>query len=231
MRNKFKVQSLRFKVALRLCAFASICTVVSSQAATTNTVQVTNAPAATASTNANNGTDFPSFKIIADRNIFSANRSGRISRGPTRKPTKVDAFTLVGTIDYSKGLFAIFDGSSSSFRKTVKAGDSFAGFKIADVDLDHVTIATTNGNDTVLHVGSGMRRVDDGDWTVGSGPAPAITKSAEPKENADEPAAAAVADTNNNSESSDEPAPSAGGSDVLKKLMEKRKAEVKNEPE
>jgi len=214
-------------IALRL--FATIGLAFSSLAATTNNVENTNAPVAAASTNTNNPTDFSSFKVIADRNIFSANRSGRVaSKGPTRKPTKVDTFTLVGTVDYSKGLFAIFEGSSNSFRKTVKVGDSFVGFKIIDVDLDHVTIATTNNTPTVLHVGSGMRRVDDGDWTASTGPAPSVGKSAESKDNADEPA---VASTNASPESSDEPAPSAADNDVLKKLMQKRKAEVKNESE
>jgi hypothetical protein len=231
MRNKFKVQSLRFKVAARLCGAAAMCLAVSLQAAaaTTNPVETTNAPAATSSTNTINRNDFSSFKIIGDRNIFSANRSGRVTRGPTRKPTKVDTFTLVGTVDSSKGLFAIFDGSSSSLSKTVKVGDTFSGFKITDIELDHVTIATTNNTPTVLHVGSGMRRVDEGDWTASSGPAPSVAKNAEPKDNGDEPAVASA--NNTNSESSDEPAPSAADNDVLKKLMQKRKAEVKNESE
>jgi hypothetical protein len=228
MRNMFKVQSLKFKVAVRLCAVASLCVVVSSRGATTNSVQTTNTTAEAPSTNTYSRTDYSSFKVINDRNIFSANRSGRVaSRGPTRKPTKVDTFTLVGTVDYSKGLFAIFEGSSSAFSKTVKVGDSLAGYKITDVDLDHVTIASTNGAPIVLHVGSQMRRIDDGEWELGSGPAPTVAK-AEPKENGDEPAAAS---TNTNSGSSDEPAPSAGDNDVLKKLMQKRKAEVKNENE
>jgi hypothetical protein len=228
MSNQFKIQNSKFKIALRACGLAALFAVMASGAATTNSVQSTNAAAAAASTNGYTKTDFSSFKVISDRNIFSANRSGRVaSRGPTRKPTKVDTFTLVGTVDYSKGLFAIFDGSSSSFSKTVKAGDSFAGFKISDVDLDHVTIASTNGAPIVLHVGSQMRRVDDGEWGIGSGPAPTVAK-AEPKENGDEPTAASA---NSNSESSDEPAPSAGDNDVLKKLMQKRKAEVKNESE
>jgi hypothetical protein len=231
MRLTFKVQSLRFKAAAHLCV-ALVTTVIATHGATTNSVQTTNLVAAktnapaNVSTNATTGIDFPSFKIINERNIFSANRSGRVvSRGPTRQPTKVDTFTLVGTIDYSKGMFAIFDGSSSSLRKTVKVGDSIADFKIADVDLDHVTITTTNGADTVLHVGSQMRRVDEGDWAPGTGPTPQVAKTSEPKDS-DAPAAA-----DKNSDSSDDPAPSADTSEILKKLMQKRKAEVKNESE
>jgi hypothetical protein len=209
----------------RLALVALSCGAIVAQAATTNTVETTNAPAIAANTNANTGTDFPSFKIISDRNIFSANRSGRPSRGPARKATKVDTFTLVGTVDYSKGAFAIFDGSSSSFRKTVKAGDSIANFKITDVDLDHVTIVSTNGAEIVLHVGSQMRRVDEGAWAAGSGRAETV-KVSEEKDTADN----ADATTDDPGKSSD-PAPIAGDDAVLKRLMQKRKAEVKNESE
>lgn len=215
---------------MALCVAVLTCIGIGVDAATTNSVPITNAPTAAAavSTNTNNRTDFSSFKIITDRNIFSANRSGRVaSRGSTRKPTKVDTFTLVGTVDYSKGLFAVFDGSSSAFSKRVKTGDSIAGFKVSDVDLDHVTIASTNGASTTLRVGSQMRRIDDGEWALGTGPAPVVAK-AESKENTDETSSAG---SSTNSESSDEPAPSAGDNDVLKRLMQKRKAEVKNESE
>ncbi|MDB6057957.1 MAG: hypothetical protein JWO95_1801 [Verrucomicrobiales bacterium] len=221
---KFKVQNLRFKVFSLGCVFAVLAS-VSGKAATTNTVQSTNAPAPTSTTNPATGTDFPSFKIIAQRNIFSANRSGRVASGPTRKPTKVDTFTLVGTIDYAKGMFAIFDGSSGLFRKTLKVGDSLAGFTITDIDLDHVAIATTNGADTVLRVGTQMRRVDEGEWAVGSGPAPQIAKAT--SESTDEKADAAP--SGEKSDGSDEAPPSAETNDILKKLMQKRKAEVKNE--
>jgi hypothetical protein len=234
MNAEFKVKCLRFKVATHC---AALVLAFSAGAATTNSVPGTNAAVATANTtsatntttntNAISGTDFSSFKIITERNIFSANRSGRVSSGgPNRKVTKVDSFTLVGTVDYSKGVFAIFDGSSSSYRKTVKMGDSFAGFKIKDVDLDHVTIGTTNGADTVLHVGTQMRRVDDGEWAIGTGPAPQIAKTSAPGDDSEGPKAA-----DSDSENSKEPAPSADTSDVLKKLMQKRKAEVKNESE
>jgi hypothetical protein len=228
MNGMFKVFTLRFEV---ICALA-LCCGFAAGAATTNTVQTTNAPASVSATKTNrvNGNDFSSFKIIADRNIFSANRSGRVaSNGPVKKPTKVETFTLVGTVDYSKGRFAVFDGSSSSFRKTVTIGDSFAGFEIADVDLDHVTFTTTNGTQTVLNMGAQMRRVDDGEWTSGSGSTPSIAKSSSSSSSDD--TETTTKSENNSETSSDEPAPSAADNDVLKKLMQKRKAEVKHESE
>jgi hypothetical protein len=227
MSDHLKIYRQGLKTAAALCAGAVLSWALTARAATTNNVQTTNAaaPVATGNTNANTGTDFQSFKIIAQRNIFSANRSGRVtSSGPTRKPTKVDSFTLVGTVDYAKGMFAIFEGSSSSFRKTLKVGDTFAGFTITDIDLDHATIANTNGVETVLRVGSQMRRVDDGEWGVSSAPAPTLAKSTPP---ADEKSDATSSD--DKSDSSDEAPPSAETNDILKKLMQKRKAEVKHE--
>lgn len=223
MTKKFKVQSLRFKVATLVAAAAFCLTNSRAATTTTNSVETTNAPVA----NTNTGTGFSSFKIIADRNIFSANRSGHASsHGPTRKPTKVDTFALVGTVDYAKGMFAIFDGSSSSFRKKLKLGESFGDFKVTDIELNHVTIASTNGTETVLNVGSQMRRVDDGEWTRGSGPTPEVAKAS--SSSSDKADAAFV---ESNSDNTEDAAPSPETNDVLKRLMQKRKAEVKHESE
>jgi hypothetical protein len=227
MTKKFKVRGLIFNVAALVALMALCLTQSYAATATTNSVANTNASSTAVSTNTNTGTGYSAFKIIADRNIFSANRSGRVSsRGSTRKPTKVDTFTLVGTVDYSKGLFAIFDGSSSSFRKTLKLGDAFGDFKITDIDLEHVTIANTNGAETVLRVGSQMRRVDNGEWERGSGSTSQVSKATE--SSGDKADAALVEDNSNNTEDS---APSAGTDEVLKRLMQKRKAEVKHESE
>jgi hypothetical protein len=219
----FKVQRSMFNIA-RWLLTAILLSEASARAAT----DATNSPVANAvpKTNAVSSTDFQSFKIISERNIFSSSRSGRVSRsGPVVKPKKIDTFTLVGTVDYSKGLFAIFEGSSSSFKKSVKVGDTFAGFAIKDIALDQVTIGTTNAPDSVLHVGSQMRREDEGDWHPGSGAAPSVAK-AEPTSHAD----TAAAETDS-IPPSDEAPPSAAENDVLKRLMQKRKAEVKHESE
>ena len=61
------------------------------------------------------------FRIVSERNIFNANRSGGQVRLATRRPARVESFTLVGTMAYEKGTFAFFEGSSSEFTKAVKA--------------------------------------------------------------------------------------------------------------
>src|SRR6185295_14407327 len=73
------------------------------------------------------------FRIIADRNIFNANRSGGQVRLESRRPTQVESFTLVGTMAYDKGTFAFFEGSSSEFTKAMKANSVIAVHKLVDI--------------------------------------------------------------------------------------------------
>src|SRR5438445_33241 len=87
--------------------------------------------------------DFQSFRLITDRNIFDPNRSPRsVTSGRTegRKPAKTEAFSLVGTMSYEKGDFAFFDGTLSEYRKTLKPGDTIAGYKINAVAADRVQL-------------------------------------------------------------------------------------------
>src|SRR4051794_18547376 len=82
--------------------------------------------AAAEETNSVSTLDLRSFRIISERNIFNPNRSARSPRGETpraQRAPKIDTFALVGTLSYEKGRFAFFDGSSSGFKKTLKAAD------------------------------------------------------------------------------------------------------------
>ena len=168
-----------------------------------------------AETNSVSGTDFPSFKIIAERNIFNPSRSGRaVAVANPPKPVKVDTFTLVGASSSEAGRFAFFDGSSSEFRKVVKPGDSFAGFKIADVSWNRVKLVSANGTPMEMAIQSQMKRLDEGEWSFNASPEPIVNSSAEP-----------TATGGGTSES----ASSGSESDILKKLMQKREEELKNE--
>ena len=113
-----------------------------------------------------------SFKLIADRNIFNQSRvPGRRSqstesRGPTRPPTRVEAFALMGTMIYEKGNFAFFDGSGSQYRKTVKAGDSLGSYKLTEVGPNQVKLTGAN-QEWALKVGQELRRENEGEWKLG----------------------------------------------------------------
>src|SRR5262245_38315845 len=56
--------------------------------------------------------DESAFRIVSERNIFNANRSGGTVRSTSsRRPVRVETFALVGTMAYEKGVFAFFEGS------------------------------------------------------------------------------------------------------------------------
>jgi hypothetical protein len=118
------------------------------------------------STNGPARLDYSSFRIIAERNIFNAYRSGRASRSredDRRPPARVDAFTLVGTMDYEKGLFAFFDGTSSEYRKALQPGGAIGGYQLAEIGSGRVKLT----NETAQHelrVGLQLRRQEGGEW-------------------------------------------------------------------
>jgi hypothetical protein len=112
--------------------------------------------------------DLTTFRIITDRNIFNAARSGgtpRFNDGP-RRQRRVDAFTLVGTLDYEKGTFAFFDGSSQEYRKSLQRGGSIAAYRLLAVEPNQVRLAVGTNQPVALRVGMQMRREEDGDWQL-----------------------------------------------------------------
>lgn len=149
-------------------------------------------------------TSYETFKVIVDRNIFSPRKSGRetqVAAAP-KKSVRVDSFSVTGTLSYSSGWVAFFDGTSSRFRKSVKAGQTFEGFKVKDVTLDGVKLEKDQKVMTV-RVGGQVKREDDGPW-----------HSTAPGERIQMPESKSEA-------GGDSREPSGGESDILKRLMEK----------
>jgi len=161
-------------------------------------------------TNSVSRPEYQSFKIIADRNIFDPNRSPRSAgRTEPRKAARVESFALVGTLSYEKGTFAFFDGTDSSYRKALKAGDSIAGYKIAEIAADGVKLEA-EGKQVELNVGMQMKKQDESEWQL-AGNAESFAKST-PATGASEKG---------------ETSSSGGESDILKKLMQKREEDLK----
>jgi hypothetical protein len=160
-------------------------------------------------TNRASQADFSSFQIISERNIFNPNRTARHRRG-NRPQLVADAFALVGTMSYTKGTFAFFDGTSSDYRKVVQNAGTIAGYKVTDITPSAVKLA--NGDkQLVMKVGTQMRREEKGSWQL----AATSELPVETVENADAAAAESAA-----SDSSNE------GNDVLKRLMKQREQEL-----
>ena len=116
-------------------------------------------------------TDYVSFRVVSERNIFDPRRSGRSTARATTRPepdrrVRMERFALLGTMSYEKGRYAFFDGSGSDFRKVAKPADSIAGFKITEVAPTCVKLEMTNGQIIELCVGMQMRKREDEDWQL-----------------------------------------------------------------
>lgn len=157
-------------------------------------------------------TDYVSFRIVSERNIFDPRRSGRsTSRNERREPerqVRMERFALLGTMSYEKGRYAFFDGSNSDFRKVAKPADSIAGFKIAEVAPTCVKLEMTNGQILELCVGMQMKKLEEGDWQLAG--------KADPAQGTSRPAS---------SSSSLSSASGPESEEVLKRLQERREQE------
>ncbi len=171
-------------------------------------------PATTESDSGPSSLDFSAFRKIADRNIFNSGRSARTARSGERpRVPQVESFTVVGTMTYAKGDTVFFDGSSGSFRRALKLGESIAGHEVVAITAEQVELEA-DGKKFKLNVGGTVRREDEGPWEVSSsGVSHAVAASA------------------TGSGSADSSGGDSGGevSDVLKRLLQKRAQEEKNE--
>ncbi len=164
---------------------------------------------ATATNNGPASLDYSAFRIVADRNIFDPNRQAH-NPGVRVQPKTIDAFTLVGTLSYEKGDFAFFDGTSSDYKKVLKAADSIGGYKVLSVLPDAVKLAHDHDtNELVLAVGTQLRRQEDGTWIQATTP---TAYTAGPASSSNGPA-------------QPETAASGSESDIIKRMMQRREKE------
>jgi|HubBroStandDraft_6_1064221.scaffolds.fasta_scaffold1236765_2 hypothetical protein len=168
--------------------------------------------ASTEPTNTKSKVDYSFFKIIPDRNIFNPYRyPHRSGTRRTDNARSVDAFQLVGTMSYEKGMFAFFDGSNADYRKALERDGSIAGFTLTAIKPNAVVLAVNN-KPVELKVGDQMRRDEEAGWQ--------LVQDAEMP-----PVSPAVEQTN----ATDTPADDVGGdpNDVIRKLMQRREEELK----
>jgi hypothetical protein len=156
---------------------------------------------------------YQAFRIVAQRNIFDPNRRVRTqsNEAPPERPKRIENFTLLGAIAYDKGNFAFFEGSNSDYRKSVKAGDSIGGLKVAEVAPNHVTFEAGEGKTLELPVGSQMKRTEGEEWKVGGRAESGSTSSTSSSSSTDSSSSGGTSSGNGEA------------SDVLKRLLEKAK--------
>jgi hypothetical protein len=183
------------------------------------TPTTTNAPAATAPRRV----DYDAFKTVAERNIFNGNRSGQrvVSRSVAQRVTKVDSFTLVGTMNSEKGDLAFFDGSDSDFRKAIKLNQRVGEFEVHEIWPAGVKLRQGT-NEFALRVGAALRREDGGNWHYSDAGSYASTSGSGSSRSRDNGSSASP---ESSTSSSTAPLPTAEVNEVLRKLMEKREKE------
>lgn len=163
--------------------------------------------------------DYSDFsRFITDRNIFDPNRQPHSGPRPVvsthTRSISAPAFSLVGVMMYNKGLFAFFNGNSDELRRALSVDGQIAGYTVADIAYNQVTLQSTNQSEKVeLKVGDGMRE-ENGRWQLAAAGDLAIENPAGPARSSEA------------SDASPPPSLSSGpASDILKRLMEKRKEE------
>jgi hypothetical protein len=159
--------------------------------------------------------DYAAFsRFVTERNIFDPNRYPRFSSGPSYHPPvsrSAPTFTLVGTMNYQKGMFAFFDGNSSDLRKVLYQSDSnsIAGYTVAEITLTGVTLQSADKKKLVpMKIGEAMHRAGNEWQPAGREELPANT-------------ADSVTPAGTTPASAGEP------NDTLKKLMQQREKELK----
>ena len=111
-----------------------------------------------------NPVSFDAFRLVIDRNIFDPNRVPRRPGFRRTNAPAADSFSLVGTMSYGKGTFAVFDGSSAEYRKVLKTSGKIADYKLTEITDRRVKLASGT-NIVEMTVGTQLRREEEGAWT------------------------------------------------------------------
>jgi hypothetical protein len=182
----------------------------------------TNSPPETAKSNEpSGGLDMKSFEVVSKRNMFNPGRSPKVTSAPSPRPKRVETFTLTGTLSYDKGDFAIFEGTASEYRKSLKVSEKIAGYKIKEIAADHVILNASSNKTIFLPVGSQMRKIEGEGWVFKK----MAEISSDNSNSTSGPGSATVGAAATTPSTS---ASSTGGdaqSDIIKRLMARRASE------
>lgn len=161
------------------------------------------------------GNGFDAFQLVVERNIFNPNRVGRTRATAEEKPARVDEISLVGTMNYDRGLVAFFDSPDAAYKKAVREGESVADFKVERIAADRVEL-TRGDKPVTLKIAQQLRRVEGADWTVAATPVARTEGRPEGGSSEVRPADPAAV-----------PEIPADASEVLKRLLKKREKQFK----
>lgn len=163
--------------------------------------------------------------FIARRNIFDPNRQPSFSGSTAPRPQTIRRgapfFMLVGTMSYSKGAFAFFDGNNSDSRQALQVAGKIQDYTVTAITTKGVTIESTDKKTQDLLIGDRMQE-ENGKWLFLNGNA--MNDSGAPA--SDEGAGSSGESASAGSTSQPQTPPSGGESnDILKRLMQLREKE------
>jgi hypothetical protein len=191
----------------------------------------------------NDYTQFAQF--ITVRNIFNPQRY-RITPGyqapPPNRPNYAPTFTLVGTMNYEKGMFAFFDGNQTELRKVLYTSDTngIAGYVLTNISSSSVILLAPDKQETVqMKIGDSMQK-DGSTWRLAMAGRNAFSSGGNSRSSSfgggnnfnrrdsfgggDNTAPAA---DSSSPEPAPAPSPALEGNDVLKRLMQQREQQIK----
>ena len=153
---------------------------------------------------------FENFQVIWERNIFNPNRRSGIKNVPSFEPPEtapIEQIRLVGVLIQEGKALAFFEGSNAAWNGEWKTGDMIAGFTIREIRT-HGVILYNEKSEIDLPVGSAMVKKDAPSWEISSAP----MHYEKPRQSETKLSGHEKKDDQT--------------SDILKKLMERRKQEM-----
>ena len=151
--------------------------------------------------------DFSEFSIISARNIFnSERRAARQRMAEPSETTTPDEFRLIGILITDWSSLVFFESTQPEYKGLRKTGDHIAGFAIRNIRTDGLTLEK-GGIRHEMPVTAVMRRNEADAWEL-------VDSSSWTRATTGPPSQEQTADEGPDS-----------GSDVLKKLMERRRLE------
>ncbi|RJP26503.1 MAG: hypothetical protein C4527_15185 [Candidatus Omnitrophota bacterium] len=164
---------------------------------------------------------YEQFRILVERNIFNPDRRKKITVQPRVEPTPViEEFSLIGTMIADATVYAFFEGTHSGYDAVCKLGETIADHEIVEIGTSNIKLQV-NGQPLTLSVGMALRRQDQGEWQLASASGASRRETRERRTSGgDRLSPVSTTET----EKTD--APGESSSDLLKKMMERRRQEM-----
>ena len=169
------------------------------------------------------GIEFDSFSFILDNNIFDSKRQDRERLEAERRRNQqrsipVERFALVGTMHNEGEEFAFFAGSDSDYQSVLEIDQDIAGYLVKEIKKDYVKLEK-DGEQIEFKIGMEMTRTGDDPWK--------LIENSSGNWGSPSGRSRSSRSSSRSSSTTTSSAPLSGDkSDILKKMMERRKQQM-----